>query len=62
MKLKKTVLEILKESEKPIEAKELWQSSIHSEDIEGFYSELKNIYQYLTEIKEGTKSFLSLKK
>jgi|WetSurMetagenome_2_1015567.scaffolds.fasta_scaffold44307_2 type I restriction enzyme, S subunit len=62
MEEKKTVLEILESSDKPIASKELWQKSIHHDDIEAFYDELKEIYHRLSEIKENTESFLTLKK
>jgi len=62
METKKTVLELLKESETPVSTQELWDNSIHEGDIESFYSEIKDIYEKLAQIKEGTKSFLSLKK
>lgn len=62
METKKTVLEILTESEEPISTQVLWTNSIHDGDIEGFYSEIKEIYNKLTEIKKGTESLLSLKK
>jgi type I restriction enzyme S subunit len=62
MEKKKTVLEILESSDKPIASKELWQQSIHHDDIEAFYDELKEIYHRLSEIKENTESFLTLKK
>lgn len=62
METKKTVLEILKENNEPILAKELWQKSIHKNDIEEFYLELKGIYHLLDEVKKDTKSLLSLKR
>ena len=62
METKKTVLEILNESKTPISAQELWANSIHEGDIESFYSEIKEIYNKLTEVKEDTESLLSLKK
>lgn len=62
MEAEKTILEILKENNEPILAKELWQKSIHKNNIEEFYFELKDIYHQLDEIKKDTKSLLSLKK
>ncbi len=62
METRKTILEILQEADKPISAKELWQKSIHSDDIESFYAELKEIYSKLIEVKQNTKSLLSIKK
>lgn len=62
METKKTVLEILTESEIPISTLELWDNSVHEGDIESFYSEIKKIYSKLTEVKTDTESLLSLKK
>ena len=62
MEGKKTALEILIESKEPISTEELWTNSIHEGDIESFYSEIKDIYSKLTEVKESTESLLSLKK
>jgi len=62
METKKTVLEILSKSKEPISTQELWTNSIHEGDIESFYSEIKEIYSKLTEVKEDTESLLSLKK
>jgi type I restriction enzyme S subunit len=62
METRKTVLEILQKADRPISAKELWQKSIHSDDIESFYDELKEIYSKLVEVKQNTKSLLSIKK
>jgi type I restriction enzyme S subunit len=62
METKKTVLEILSESEEPISTQELWTNSVHDGDIESFYNEIKEIYSKLTEIKKGTQSLLYLKK
>jgi len=57
-----TILEILKQNDKPILAKELWQASKHKYDIESFYAELKEIYSQIIEVKIDTESLLSLKK
>ena len=62
MEIKKTLLEILKESKEPISTQELWANSIHEGDIESFYSEIKEIYSKLNEVKVETESLLSLKK
>ncbi|WP_339883574.1 restriction endonuclease subunit S [Polaribacter vadi] len=61
METQKTVLEILKSIDS-IDAKELWQKSIHSDDIEAFYAELKDLGDKVFETKEGLNSLLSLKK
>lgn len=62
METKKTVLEILNESEEPILTQELWTNSVHDGDIESFYTEIKEIYSKLTELKKGTQSLLYIKK
>ncbi len=62
MEKRQKILEIFESSDKPIASKELWQRSIHHDDIEAFYDELKEIYHRLSEIKENTESFLTLKK
>lgn len=62
MEAKKTVLEILKESESPISTQDLWQKSKYAGDIESFYNEIKSIYNQIDEMKKDTESFLSLKK
>jgi len=62
MENKKTVLDILLEAKEPISAKELWQQSKHKENIEEFYSELKDIQNKIIEIKKDTESFLALKR
>lgn len=61
METKKTVFEILKESKDPISTQEIWEKSIHDGDIEGFYSEIKKIYNELTEVKGEMESFLSIR-
>lgn len=62
METKKTVLEILKESKNSISAQELWENSVHEGDIEGFYSEIKEIYSQLSEVKGEMESLLSITK
>jgi len=61
METRKTIVEILNEIKEPISSAELWQKSTHEGDIEGFYTELKEIYDLLNEIKKDTTSFISLK-
>jgi type I restriction enzyme S subunit len=62
METKKTVLEILKETNTPISTQELWTNSVHNGDIESFYEEIKEIHNRLIEVKENTESLLSLKR
>jgi len=57
-----SIEEILKNSEKPLLAKEVWQKSKHKENIEDFYKELKDIQSKIKEEKKGTESLLSLAK
>ncbi|GAA0875441.1 restriction endonuclease subunit S [Wandonia haliotis] len=61
MEEKKTILEILKESNSPISAQELWEKSTSDGDIERFYSEIKEIYHQIDELKTKTESLLTLK-
>lgn len=61
MEEKKSILEILKESNSPIPAQELWEKSTNDGDIERFYSEIKEIYHQIDELKSKTESLLSLK-
>ena len=62
MDTKLTLLEILEESNVPLSTQELWENSVHEGDIEGFYNEIKEIYSKLNDVKDGTKSLLSIKK
>ncbi|MFT4168920.1 MAG: restriction endonuclease subunit S [Dysgonomonas sp.] len=61
MEEKKSILDILKESDSPITAQELWEKSTSEGDIERFYSEIKEIYHQIDELKSKTESLLSLK-
>ena len=61
MEEKKSIFEILKESNSPILAQELWEKSTSDGDIEKFYSEIKEIYNQIDELKSKTESLLSLK-
>jgi restriction endonuclease S subunit len=62
MEPNKTIKEILEEATEPMEAKEIWQKSLHRDDIEKFYEELKQISESIEEIREGVTSKLSLKR
>jgi type I restriction enzyme S subunit len=61
MEEKKSILDILKESNVPISAQELWEKSTSDGDIERFYSEIKEIYHQIDELKTKTESLLTLK-
>lgn len=61
MEEKKSILEILSESDMPITAQELWEKSTSDGDIERFYSEIKEIYHQIDELKSKTESLLTLK-
>ena len=61
METNKSILEVLQEISDPIAPKELWLRSKHKDNIEDFYSELKEIYSLLKEVKEDTQSLISLK-
>ena len=61
MENKKTVLEVLKEANKPVLTKELWQSSVHREDIDAFYAKIKELIEKgeIEEIeRKGKESYL----
>ena len=55
-----TILEVLRDAETPLSSKEVWLKSIHKENIEEFYAELKKLELHIKEIKIGTDSLLSL--
>ncbi len=57
-----SIEEVLKTSDKPMLAKDVWQKSKHKENIEEFYKELKDIQSKIKEVKKGTESLLSLSK
>jgi type I restriction enzyme S subunit len=57
-----SIEEVLKTSDKPMLAKDVWQKSKHKENIEDFYKELKDIQSKIKEVKKGTESLLSLAK
>lgn len=61
MEEKKNILEILKESSTPLSAQDLWEKSNSDGDIERFYSEIKEIYDQINELKSKTESILTLK-
>jgi type I restriction enzyme S subunit len=61
METKKSILELLKNSDTPMSAQELWEKSTSEGDIERFYSEIKEIYLQIDELKSETESLLSLK-
>ena len=62
MEEKKSILEILKESNTPITVQQLWESSTSEGDIEKFYNDIKDIYDQIVEVKSETESLLSIKK
>ncbi len=55
------IIDVLRTAKKPMTAKKVWQKSKYRDDIEGFYAELKEIQDYITEIKKGTESLLLYK-
>lgn len=61
MEEKKSILDVLKESNSPISTQELWEKSSSQGDIERFYSEIKEIYLQIDELKSKTESLLILK-
>ncbi len=59
----KTILQLLQESNRPIAAKTLWQSSIHKDDIDVFYSKLKELIEkgkVVETERKGKESYLTL--
>lgn len=62
MERTKSVLDLLKEAQKPVSAKEVWQQSKHWESIDDFYAELKSINDSIEQTKSKTEILLSLKK
>lgn len=56
-----TIEQVLKQAKEPISPKELWETSMHKNDIEEFYLELKKLGDKVVEIKSETESLLRLK-
>lgn len=57
-----TIEDVLKASDKPMNAKEVWQLSKHKSNIEDFYKELKDIQEKVKVVTKGTDSLLTLVK
>ncbi len=62
MESNKTVKELLEEAAEPMEAKDIWLKSVHKDNIEKFYEELKLLSESIEVSFEGITSKLSLKK
>lgn len=60
MKEALSIEEVLRATNKPMLAKEVWLQSKHSHNIEEFYAELRKIQDNIKEVKKGTESLLSL--
>lgn len=60
-KEKLSLIQVLEKNNKPISSKQLWQDSMHSDDIERFYSELKKIQNLIKEEKSKEETLISLK-
>lgn len=58
----KSVLDLLKEAQKPLSVKEVWLQSKHRDSIDDFYAELKSISDLIEQSKSKTEILLSLKK
>lgn len=59
----KTIIDILKEKKSKVEAKTLWKLSVHKDNIDDFYAEIKRLIEEgkIIEIdREGKKSFIKL--
>ncbi|SFW80297.1 type I restriction enzyme, S subunit [Chitinophaga sancti] len=61
MEEKKTILQVLEAASGPLPAKDVWLRSKHKDDIESFYSELREIQNKIIETKKDTESLLSLR-
>lgn len=62
MENNKSILEILKDTDTPIDAKDLWQKSMHKDDIEAFYAELKELMDKISVVTTGKKTQIELDK
>ena len=56
-----SILEILKKQNEHILVNDLWKQSIYKDDIENFYSELKEIEQYIIIENNNKESFIRIK-
>lgn len=61
MKNDLSILEILQKQNDYILVNDLWKKSIHSNDIENFYSELKRIEEYINIENNNKESFIRIK-
>lgn len=61
MENKKSIMQILKETNVPIEAETLWQQSEHEGDIDGFYAALKEIESKIDIEIKGKKAMIGLR-
>ena len=59
----RSIIDILKDAEKPVPAKELWLSSEFKDNIDAFYAQLKKLIENNTILeipREGKESFIKL--
>ncbi|QEM07253.1 restriction endonuclease subunit S [Mucilaginibacter rubeus] len=56
----KSIIEILMEKKKPVFTKDLWKLSVHKDDIEAFFAELKLIEAKIQVTYENQESLISL--
>ena len=59
----RSIIDILKEAGKPVQAKELWQSSEFKDNIDAFYAQLKKLIENNTILeipRQGKESFIKL--
>ena len=59
----RSIKEILTNTNAPISAHMVWQQSVHKDDIEGFYAELKQLVDVdgsVVDVKESDQSYLKL--
>ncbi|TGV03348.1 restriction endonuclease subunit S [Flavivirga rizhaonensis] len=60
MSKKLSIEDVLKSSDEPMLAVNVWQASKHKDNIEEFYAELKKIQKNIKEVKKGTEALLTL--
>lgn len=58
----KEILEILKDASEPVASNELWTNSIYKDDIDGFYAQMKLLYDNneIIEERKGKLSYVKL--
>lgn len=57
-----SIEDVLKTSNEPMLSADVWLQSKHKDNIEDFYTELKNLQKTVKELKKGNQSLLTLEK